>query len=553
MSRVLELLDRRRRAICRLSVLLLALMVAGVYVLVYMTGGIKFVYSHSMYIPILLSGLVFGFKGGILVGLLGGFVLGPFMPIDVGTGEMQQTANWLYRTGFFVLIGFLSGVASDAARSYIERIKWVSRHDLGTRLPNRNALLDSLQPFAKGRGKRGQPVLVVIIIENELELRSSFGETVISEIIQQAPQRVEGALPCGASTYRLGSSQIAVLIDQCGEDAEALVGKLVDAFQMPFLFDGIQIHADIRMGYVFDQPMWAPESSVQMAEVALAVALEKAQDKVAYSPALVSAKQENLAILGELKEAIGQGQLMLHYQPKIDLGSGKVLGVEALMRWMHPEKGIILPGNFIPRAEHSTLINLIGELALDKAMAQAVQWQESSIEVSVAVNISPRNLLQPGFADLILRLLGHHRLKGDVIELEVTETALMTDMEHTIHELARLAGSRLIISIDDFGTGYSSLQYLHLLPISLIKIDQSFVRRLPHDMGAVHIVEAAVSLAHKMGMKVIAEGVETAEAYDFLRNAGCDMAQGYLIARPMQADDFVKWLSRNGGYHQRLQ
>jgi EAL domain-containing protein (putative c-di-GMP-specific phosphodiesterase class I) len=221
--------------------------------------------------------------------------------------------------------------------------------------------------------------------------------------------------------------------------------------------------------------------------------------------------------------------------------------VEALMRWNHPERGNIPPGIFIPRAEQSTLINLITEFALEQAMKQIVKWRQHDIHLPIAVNISPRNLLQPGFSDLILQLLQRYDVSGHMLELEVTEGALMTDIARTISELSRLANAKITISIDDFGTGYSSLQYLHQLPISLIKIDQSFVRRLPDDKGAVHIVEAAVTLAHKMGMKTIAEGVEEQSAYKLLADLGCDIAQGFMISRPLPAAEFEKWLAQYKG------
>ena len=211
------------------------------------------------------------------------------------------------------------------------------------------------------------------------------------------------------------------------------------------------------------------------------------------------------------------------------------------MRWNHPVWGNIPPEEFILRTEHSTLIQLITEFALDQAMGQIVQWRQYDINVPVAVNISSRNLLQPGFTGSILRLLDRYGLSGELLELEVTEGALMVDMERSIDELVKLTGLQIIISIDDFGTGYSSLQYLHKLPISLVKIDQSFIRRLPTDKGAISILEAAVMLSHKMGIKAIAEGVENKEVYDFLRNIGCDLAQGFLISRPLSAANFAKW------------
>lgn len=535
------------RPIRVLAAPLLVILVGGVYLLVYLTGGIKFVYSHSMYVPILLSGLVYGIRGGIIFGLLGGVVLGPFMPIDVATGEPQQTINWLYRSGFFTLIGFLSGAATDSARSYMRHLKWLSRHDLSTGLPNRSALFDRLASLARKQRAADSFALVAVSIENRIELRSAFGSAAIEEAIRQLATRFANN-QADRHIYRTDTGQIAIFLIKVVQDIEKLLDELVKAAGEPILYNEIPIHVETRIGYVtFSQIVEAPEVYLQRAEAALTVAYAKAQERIAYSPAIMTLTEENLSILGELRNAIREGQLLLHYQPKIVIATGDVHSVEALIRWKHPARGIIPPDAFIPRAEQSTLIHSIAEFALDRAMAQLVQWQQDGINMSIAVNISPQNLLHPGFTDLILRLLERHGLRGEKLELEVTERGLMLDMEHAIGELTRLAGAKLIISIDDFGTGYSSLQYLHRLPISLIKIDKSFVHRLPADEGAVYIVDAAVTLAHKLGLKVVAEGVEDKAAFDFLGNLGCDIAQGFMISPPLSAEDFVQWYRQYDG------
>lgn len=528
----------------------LLMLVAGVTALVYATGGIKFVYSHSMYLPILLASFAFGIRGGLVTGLLGGIALGPFMPINITTGEMQHALNWLYRTGFFMLVGAVSGAASDSVRSYLRHLKWIARHDAITQLPNRNALLDTLSNLSKRKNTSDSFVLAVILLQNAMELKSAFGFDIIEEIIRQSAARYENILQHRARAYRIDTEQIAILIEHQGtQNIDALLAELMESARQPFQFNNIPIHADSCLGYVtFGKVAQPPVFYLQRAESALIAAHESDQESVAYSPEIATIAKENLSILGSLMGAIKEGQLSLHYQPKIDIRTGKIHSVEALMRWNHPERGNIPPVVFIPRAEQSTLINLITEFALEQAMEQIVKWRQNGIHLPIAVNISPRNLLQPGFSDLVLQLLQRYDVCGQSLELEVTEGALMTDMAHTIVELSRLADAKITISIDDFGTGYSSLQYLHQLPISLIKIDQSFVRRLPIDKGAAHIVEAAVTLAHKMGMKTIAEGVENREAYDLLARLGCDIAQGFMISRPLPAADFEKWYLQREGY-----
>ncbi|GGI53837.1 putative bifunctional diguanylate cyclase/phosphodiesterase [Oxalicibacterium solurbis] len=548
-TRLFEWLTLHMRAIRLAMMPTLVLLVAGVALLVYVTGGVKFSYLHAMYLPVLLAGFVFGLRGGLLIGLLGGVAIGPFMPINIVTGEMQATLNWLYRTGFFMLVGLLSGVFSDSVRSYLRHLKWMARHDTATRMPNRIALLDALSALPKEKQTADFYVLAVISLQNAMELKSAFGFEIIEDLMRQAAQRYGNVLRHRTQVYRIDAEQIGILIENRSvQSVDVLLAELMESSRQPFQFNGIPIHTDSRLGYVaFDQLLHPPGVYLQRAEAALVSAHESGQDCIAYSPEISTIAKDNLSVLGSLMQAIREGQLSMHYQPKICMRSGTVKSVEALMRWHHPERGNIPPGIFIPRAEQSTLINLVTEFALEQAMQQIVQWQSRGIDIPVAVNISPRNLLQPGFSDLILNLLERHGVEGRLLELEVTEGALMTDMARTIVELHRLADAKITISIDDFGTGYSSLQYLHKLPISLIKIDQSFVRRLPADKGALHIVEAAVTLTHKMGMQTIAEGVENDEIYNVLAGLGCDIAQGFAISRPLPAAEFEKWHSQHHG------
>nr|WP_281432347.1 EAL domain-containing protein [Desulfatitalea alkaliphila] len=258
---------------------------------------------------------------------------------------------------------------------------------------------------------------------------------------------------------------------------------------------------------------------------------------------MAATARENLRILGELYEALNRGQLDLHYQPKVAIAGGAVHGVEGLLRWHHPERGLVPLDKFISRAETSTLIDLLTATALEKALVQWVQWQRQGIHVTVAVNVSTRNLLQPGFTEMVLDLLERHGVDGAALELEITEGALMVDAQRIIQKLANLAAAGIAISVDDFGTGYSALQYLNALPITGIKLDQAFIRHLPQDTRMAGIVKAMVNLAHNLEIQVVAEGVDSQAAYDFLARVGCDLAQGYHISPPLPADDFTAWFN----------
>jgi diguanylate cyclase len=548
-KRLNEWIEKHQSTLQRIMMPLLVLMVAGVCLLVYMTGGLKYVYAHSMYIPIFLSGILFGAKGGIFIGLLAGIALGPMIPLDVSTGEQQTLFSWFFRSGIFIFTGYLCGMASDSLRSYVQHIDWISKHDLSSNLPNRKALLERLESISATPPSSAKAnILAIISIENNRELLSTFGVSILDKTMVQLRKRLQNKESQIQSIYRVNTAQLAVLIsDISTQNEKSFFDKLSAIFHEPVLFEDIPIHIDIRTGYIpLNESQAAPEIQLQKAKSALAEACYRASDYVGFSPEISTASRENIVMLGELKNALSNEQLSLHYQPKVNIATGAVDGVEALLRWNHPQKGNIPPGIFIPRAEESTLINQITFFVLDQAMAQIILWQQAGINVSVAVNISARNLLQPDFSSVVFCLLEHHGLRGEQLELEITEGALMLDAKRAIVELNKLADAKIVLSIDDFGTGYSSLQYLHQLPVSLIKIDQSFVHRLPDD-SAISIVETAIIMAHKMNIRTIAEGIEKRETYDFLKKIGCDMAQGYLISRPLPANEYAKWHTQYNG------
>ncbi|RYY78066.1 MAG: GGDEF domain-containing protein [Moraxellaceae bacterium] len=542
--------DDHRKTVRMVSLPLIILLLIGITILFNHTGGVKLGYSHAMYIPVLLAGFVFGWRGGVLVGLVAGFMLGQAMPHELLGGEAHNSGNWLFRMSVFALIGFLSGLASDSARTYQQRLKWLLEHNTLSNLPNRRALVKSLSDYNTIDDEAHTFLLVVVCCENEIELKSAFGNDVIQKTILQLAERFAGL--CGdVKVFHTDLAQISLLFRINAMEIDPLLVRLLEESREPVVYNCLQIHIDTRIGYfVFNHADELPEDCVNMAEAALIVAKQTSRDMVAYNPAIKTETEENISLLGQLKHALKKGELALHYQPKVNLDSGKIYGVEALIRWNHPERGMIPPIKFIPRAEQSTLIDLITEFVLEQAIEQLSKWQKAGINVSISVNISTRNLLQPGFTDFVIRLLAQHGVSGSLLELEITEGSLMVDVEHTIDELKRLTQLDITISIDDFGTGYSSLQYLHQLPISVLKIDQSFVRRLPHDQGAVYIMEAAVILAHNLGLKAIAEGVENQQIYQFLSTLGCDMAQGYLISRPLPAANFEQWYTQyEGVYH----
>lgn len=529
-------------------ILMLILFIPAIYGLVYLTGGAN-MYTHSLYLPILLGGFIFGIKGGLLVGVIAGFTLSPFMPIDTVPMKPQQTVNWLYRTGFFVAMGFLGGAAKDSVSRYVEHVKWFTQHDAESGLPNRSALIDVLKKMNNRKILIRSKILAVISIENALELEATFGPDITTEAVRQLASSIGELLGNKTAVYRISTYHIAALIPVEKKNVEGVRNQLEEEFRRPFSFKGISLHADIRVGYAdLSKPRQEPSQYLQEAEAALKEACERAHTWAVFSPELDHGPaRENLELLGELMEAVNRKQLELHYQPKVSLTSGAVLGVEALMRWTHPKLGNVPPGKFIPRAEQSTLIDMLTEWAIDEALTQMVEWRQEGINLPVAVNISTRNLLQPNFADKVLNLLNRHKVEGSSLEFEITEWALMTDIRYAFANMSQLSRAGIVFSIDDFGTGYASLQYLKDFPASSIKIDQIFIRRIWESKRPELIVESSVNLAHGLEIAAVAEGVEDLASYNLLAVLGCDIAQGYYISRPVPGLEFAEWYKKSDG------
>lgn len=524
--------------------------IAIIAYVVYTTGGIKFVFSHSMYLPILLAGFIYGLWGGLVVAIIGGVALGPYMPIDSVTGEMQQTLNWIYRTVFFALVGVLSGLASDSVRAQVRKLEWDSLHDPKSGLRNRAALIVDLQRMDPFSHPRKPFVLAVISIDNIADLRTAFGVDVVDGIIKQHALRIRSKFKEAVEIYRSSIERISVLaMPGAAEETNQFLEDLEKLLQSPLQIGQVPVHADASIGYVRgplpNDISQGLDTLILEAEAAALAAHRGAQHSVHYDAGFMITVKENLSLLSDLRLAVEDGQLTLRYQPKVALRSGRLCGVEALIRWRHPQRGWVSPNVFIPCTEQSTLIQAIVEFTLRRSLEQARRWREQGESIPVAVNVSPKNLTYRGFVDKVFSLLDFYGVDGELLELEITEGALMTDMERVVAELNRLAERHVHITIDDFGTGYSSLQYLHRLPISHIKIDQSFVRRALTEESASHIVEAAVTLAHRMGITTVAEGVEDRATYAALNDMGCDIVQGFFVGHPLTEEEFAHWRDRH--------
>jgi len=316
-----------------------------------------------------------------------------------------------------------------------------------------------------------------------------------------------------------------------------------EALRKPFEVAGLSLAIDVSVGLALLPVRRAGaeaelhvhvdgETVLRHADVAMSEAKHGHVGLAVYASEHDHHSTEQLQLLGELRVALDQRQLVLHYQPKLDLVTGQVRGVEALVRWQHPERGLLAPDLFVPTAERTGLINPLTDYVLDVALGKATKWLEQGLSVPMAVNISARSLLDPGFPDRVLAALSARRIPPGSLILEITETTIMEDPEHALAALQRLHDAGVYLSIDDFGTGYSSLAYLKRLPVDEIKIDRSFISSLADDARDRLIVASTVSLGRALGLDVVAEGVEDEQTLAVLQTLGCDLAQGYLFGRP---------------------
>lgn len=545
--RISEALVHRRHPV--IAWLFIAALLLGVTWLVYATGGVRYVFPHFMYIPILLAGAFFGIRGGVLAGLAGGLLVGPFMPIDTQTGELQEAINWLYRAGFFVLVGSLTGAIMGCLQKQIEVVRHQSFHDLHTGLPNKNYLYQCLTEKTSS-AEREPLTLAMISLSNYFDIVNIMGHKAGDRLTCEMVHRIQEKLPEAQVLCQVHSDKLALLLT--GQDQERALEQIKQVameLKAPFLVNDIPVYLDTYIGLATSCQEQSPsaKSLMQEANIALDQALKSGQGLVHFKVSHITAGQKHLQLLGEIPRALSDNQFELHYQPKIDLSTGQTIGVEALLRWRHPQRGMIAPGDFIVQAEKTALIHDLTRWVLVNALEQLTVWEKQGLKLTMAVNISVRNFLEAELLGFLADQLGRFGIAADKLELEITESAFVVDMKEVIAILSALKKLGVRLSIDDFGTGYSSLGYLKHLPVDVIKIDQVFIRHLSRDPGDVTIVRGAITMAHSLGIGTVAEGVEDERAVEILKTLGCQMGQGYYFCRPQPADQIATFLQNHAG------
>jgi len=424
-------------------------------------------------------------------------------------------------------------------KAQLEQLEYMALHDMLTGLPNRVYLHEAV------RRRRGEPfALIMFDLDHFKTINDTLGHSYGDELLKCLGRELLALVPADGVVARMGGDEFAVLLPgSCVESAEQAAQNMIRLIEQPVSVDGITLAVGVSMGIALSPEHGDdPETLLRCADVAMYSAKSSSGGCAIYDKSADGNSPYRLSLMADLRSAIEKEQFRLYFQPKLRLESRRVAGVEALIRWKHPEHGFVPPIEFIPLAEQTGFVHTLTLWVLEEAIRQCKAWEDAGIDLPVAVNLSVRCLQHQQFPELASGLLKKYGLPEHKLQLEITESFLMADTARAMVVLEELHRSGISLAIDDFGTGFSSLAYLKQLPVSQVKIDKSFVMSMEKDDNSWMIVRSIIQLAHNLRMGVVAEGVECAEAWATLSDWGCDEIQGFYIAKPLPADDFEAWL-----------
>ena len=461
---------------------------------------------------------------------------GSNFPLELALSEMH-----IGERRYFVAIG--RDITENKRQT--EALQHQALHDSLTELPNRSLLSDRIrQGILLAQREHHELALLVMDLDRFKDINDTLGHQYGDAVLQQVSDRMRAILRESDTIARLGGDEFAILLPNTSLDqARSIADKLLAAIEEPLMIGEQVLHVGGSIGITLYPRHGEDEVALlQRADVAMYVAKREHRGAAVYDPSTDQHSLRNLALLGELRGAIERDQLQLYFQPKVDLGTGKVCGVESLVRWRHPEHGLMHPDEFVPLAEQTGLIAPLSLWALKAGLNTCTHFHDDDIRMDVAVNLSVRNLQDPRFPEKVANLIEQKGANVCRLRLEITETAIMADPGRALDVLNRLSGMGVKLSIDDFGTGYSSLAHLKQMPVDELKIDKSFVSGMLEDESDAVIVRSIIDLAHNIGITVVAEGVENKQIYDKLKDMGCDVVQGYYMCPPVTADDLIEWV-----------
>jgi len=436
-------------------------------------------------------------------------------------------------------------------KRYEQQLLRQANYDILTGLPNRMLALDRLKlALAQARREEQQVGVMFLDLDNFKHINDTMGHDAGDNLLVEASRRISSCLRGTSTVARLGGDEFLVILPglKSPEVAEQVAGRILQTFSPPFHLDGQEVFVTTSIGIAI-YPADSDNSSTLLQHADAAMYQAKSKGKSAFerfAPEMKEISHERLQIESRLRRALELKELELYYQPIVDASSGDLIGAEALLRWNNPSMGLVSPDKFIPLAEETGMIIPIGEWVIAQACEAAQRWMNGAGNfLSIAVNVSPRQFRDPGFVDMVQETLSKNNLDARHLELEITERLILDNTIETAEILKRLDEMGVRLSVDDFGTGYSALGYLKSYPFDTLKIDKSFVRDVMTEQEDAALVKAIINMAHSLGLQVIAEGVEEGNQLHFLRQQGCDFAQGYYYNRPVPEKEFLEWIAEH--------
>ncbi len=553
--------DRHRgvpwwKAAFNLSQYTLAWLAAGA-VLELVAGPFSFTdptsFGAQEFVGIALAGLAFFVVNTELVGIALALVTG--VPI---LRHFRQDLGFYLSTAVVLLsLGVIVAIVADwrvevvpliltplwiayrSAKISLEK-EYQARHDALTGLPNRVYFTDRVGHMIGTASDKGFTVMV-LDLDRFKEVNDTLGHQIGDDLLTLVGTRLLGTIGPDGVVARLGGDEFAVIAPS--DSAAAVSEQLRHAFEEPFLVEGLHFDIDASIGSArYPEHGATVDDLLKAADVAMYVAKEQRRGFAVYEPALDRNDARRLQLLGELRAAIDAGEVIVHFQPEVETGTHVVVGAEALVRWEHPTLGLLAATDFVPLAESTSLIGTLTDHVLRAALRECALWRATGHGLWVSVNISVRSLYEDGFVNRVAQILQECHVEPRLLMLEVTESMMVTDPARAAAVLARLHTLGVGIAVDDFGTGYSSLGYLKRLPVDLLKIDRSFVANVATDDDDFVIVRSTVDLARSLGLRSVAEGVESASTMRVLESLGCDLVQGFHLCEPLPADELRAWL-----------
>lgn len=502
--------------------------------MVYLSGGSTYVFSHTMYIPIILSSIIFGVRGAIISSILCGLILGPYMPITTVPLVFQSYVNWIYRIVVFLINSLIIAFVSEVALKILNKMEKSLSFDSRTMLPNTFSLKRKmLEESEAGRSF----YIANLLLGNYSETVGALGYEKYASFISNYAKYLKNNYDFIDEIYFLKNNNLAfVLHDK--ETLDVFMKNIASLRKKMISTDELISYPDIYVGIIEnDKTASKLFRTIDKSNYLASQAFKAKIPVLIYNDAIDSEIIRNHMLISSFPDAVKNNQIELYFQPQILLSEKRIIGAEALVRWLHPEKGMIPPMAWVPVIENTGLIDTLTEFVLEETIKQLKIWEKMGIDICASINVSTYNLTYE-FADVVINKLKEYDIEPHKLELEITETSLFNNIKEVIKIMEYLSSHGIVFSIDDFGTGFSSLSYLKELPVKYLKIDQIFIRNIENDAVSEAITKSIIQISDLLKISIVAEGIENEISEKILTENKCHIGQGFYYSKPLPIEEF---------------